>query len=354
MGDFMPDSSPLRFGIIGCGSASLPVCEAIHASPLAELTALYDTNYVLADDISQRFHVTRMESLEALLSNQEVDAVYVAVPHDLLAPLTHQVLEAHKHVLTEKPLAISLEQIDQLSTLAVQHHRILGVFYEMRYAPAHAAAREFVQAGAIGEIFAVQIQTLIDKPLAYWQSGYHGRSTNPWRAFKAQPGGGVILMNTSHLLDALFYITGLAVTAVSAVTGTRVANVEVEDTASAILQFNNGAVGSLIAGAHISGSQNEECCLLFGTEGQIRIPDPYGSDPMRIFLKKTAGEFTAGEWHSLCFESVPVYRRAIEDFARAVQADQCAPIGAKAARQVLSVVLGIYRSAAEKRWISID
>lgn len=350
----MTDSRRLRFGILGCGSASLPVCGAIDASPLTDLAAVYDLNQDLAEDLSQRFQVARMGSLEALLNNQQVDAVYVAVPHNLLAPLTHQVLEAHKHVLTEKPLAISLEEIDRLRSLAAEHHLALGVFYEMRYAPAHAAARELIQAGAIGEIFAVQIQTLIDKPRAYWQSGYNGRTRSPWRGIKAQAGGGVVLMNTSHQLDALFYMTGLVVTAVSAVTGTLVAEVQVEDTASAILHFNNGALGSLIAGAHIGGSQNEECLSLFGTEGQIRIPDPYGSDPMRIYLQKTAGKFTAGQWHSLCLEPVPVYRRAVEEFAMAVQANQCAPIDAQAARQVLAVVSAIYRSAAEKRWISID
>ena len=56
----------------------------------------------------------------------------------------------------------------------------------MRYAPAHVLAREFIQAGAIGDIVGVQIQTLIDKPLTYWQSGYSGRSLNPWRGIKAE------------------------------------------------------------------------------------------------------------------------------------------------------------------------
>ena len=349
----MSEPARLRFGILGCGNASIPVCEAICASPLAELTAVYDTNRDLAVDISQRFRVPSTESLEALLTHQMVDAVYVAVPHYLLAALTRRVLEAHKHALTEKPLATSLDEIDQLISLAGKLHLALGVFYEMRYAPAHATARELIQAGAIGNVFAVQLQTLIDKPLGYWKSGYTGRSRDPWRAIKAQSGGGVVLMNTSHLLDALFHITGLAVTCATALLGTLVADVEVEDTAAAILQFNNGAIGSLIAGAHVSGSHAEERFSIFGTEGQIRVPDPYGSDPLRIYLKKKTGEFTAGQWHAIDFEPVPIYRCAIEDFVRAVQSKQRIPIDAQSARQVLSVVLGIYRSAAENRPVSI-
>ena len=354
MGKDMPESKPIRFGIIGCGTASIPVCVAIADSPLAELAAVYDVNPDLANDIIQRFQVRKMETLEELLADSTVDAVYVAVPHYLLVPLTRRVLESGKHALTEKPLGIALEEVDNLIALAEERDLALGVFYEMRYAPAFAKAHEIIQSGAIGNIVAVQIQTLIDKPLSYWQSGYAGRSINPWRGIRAQAGGGVVLMNTSHLLDALTYVTGLRVTSVSAEIGTLVANVDVEDFATAALRFNNGAIGSLIAGAHISGAHNDECCCIYGTEGQIRLPDPYGSNPMQLYLKRDWGDFEAGQWHFLQHEAVPVYKRAIEDFAWSIQSGQCVSINGYDARYVLSVVLGIYQSAIERRMISIS
>ena len=353
MGHRMREVETVRFGVVGCGSASVPACEAIVASPLTELAALYDINRILAEDLSRRFQAPVLESLEGMLANPTVDAVYIAVPHHLLASLTKQVLASGKHAFTEKPLAISLEDIDELVELSNRRQLTLGVFYEMRYAPAHAFTRELIQAGAIGDIIGVQIQTLIDKPLTYWESGYDGRSKNPWRAIKAQAGGGVVLMNTSHLLDALFHITGLKVTSLSAQVGTLVSSVEVEDTASAILHFNNGAMGSLFAGAHVRGAHNDERCSIYGTEGQIRLPDPYGSDPLQIYLNRSTAGFTAGAWHSIPLEPVQVHRRAIEDFARAVCSGQRAPIDAQAARQVLSVMLAIYRSSLEKRAITI-
>jgi len=350
----MPEMDPVRFGIVGCGSASVPVCEAFLASPLTELAAVYDINPDLTDDLSRRFNVQAARSLDELLANPAVDAVYIAVPHYLLAPLTEQALQAGKHVLTEKPLGISLEEVDRLIALADERQLALGVFYEMRYAPAHALAREFIQAGAIGEIIGVQIQTLIDKPLTYWQFGYSGRSVNPWRGIKAQAGGGVLLMNTSHLLDALWYMTGLTVSSVSAEIGTLVADVEVEDMATATLRFNNGAMGSLIAGAHIHGAQNDESCCIYGTKGQIRLPDPYGSDPLWIYFREGWDEWAAEQWHVIPTESVPVYQRAIEDFARALQTKECVPIPAEDARRVLAIILAIYQSAIEKRIITIS
>jgi predicted dehydrogenase len=354
MGISMSEKGSLRFGIVGCGSASLPVCEAIVASSLTELAMVYDVNHVLAEDLSQRFQVPKMESFEELLTSPNVDVVYVAVPHHLLASLTKRVLEANKHVLTEKPLAISLEEIDQLIDMAARHQLALGVYYEMRYAPAHSRARELIQAGAIGNIIGVQIQTLIDKSLAYWQVGYSNRSLNPWRSIKAQAGGGVVLMNTSHLLDALFHMTGLVVTSVSAQVDHLVADIEVEDTASAILRFDNGAIGSLIAGAHIKGAHHDECCFLYGTEGQIRLPDPYGNEPLQIYLKRPLGNLAPDQWHSIPLNPVPVHQYAIEDFAQAVQSKRGVPIDAQSAQRVLSVVLAIYQAAVEKRTINIS
>ena len=350
----MTEMRPIRFGIVGCGSASIPVCEAIAASSLTEMTAVYDVNQEFANDISQRFHVPIMDTFDDLLRNPQVDATYIAVPHYLLARLTQQALSAGKHALTEKPLAISLEDVDMLIALAKEQNLVLGVFYEMRYAPAHARARELIPAGAIGNIIAIQIQTLIDKPLSYWKSGYAGRSVNPWRGIKTQAGGGVVLMNTSHLLDALTYVTGLTVTSVSAEIATTVADVDVEDMAAATFQFSNGAVGSLIAGAHIPGARNEEVCYIYGTEGQIRLPDPYSSDPMQLYLKRKWDDFEAGQWHTLDMERIPVYTRAIEDFAVSVQSGQCAPINGDDARHVLSVVLAIYESAKDRKMISVS
>src|SRR5690349_7952145 len=100
----MPESKPVRFGIIGCGTASIPVCEAITSSPLTEFVSVYDVNEDLANDLGQRFQVPAVKTLDELLEDPRVDAIYIAVPHYLLASLARKGLEAGKHVLVEKPL----------------------------------------------------------------------------------------------------------------------------------------------------------------------------------------------------------------------------------------------------------
>jgi predicted dehydrogenase len=343
------------FGIIGCGNAAVPVCEAIAGSQLAQLARVQDLSLSLARDLGERYRTPYTDRLELLLNDPAVEAVYIAVPHDQLAPLARAALEAGKHVLAEKPMGITLAEIDDLIALAKAKRRTLGVFYEYRWATSHVKARELVQAGAIGEIIGIQIHTLIDKPLSYWEAGLGGRSVSSWRSQKARAGGGVALMNSSHQLDALWYITGLEVASVSAEVATLTAAVEVEDLATASLRYNSGAIGSLFAGAHLKGATpGGERAEIYGTEGQIQLPDPYsGTSELNVWLRKPWNDIPGGQWHKIACPEAPVYAQAIDGFANAVQTGEPAPTSAQDARRVLAIILAIYQASAEGRRITL-
>lgn len=343
-----------RFGVIGCGSAAVPVCEAIAALPETALGRVQDINLDLAQDLGERYNVPYTTNLDELLDDAELDAIYVAVPHYLLAGMAKRVLEANKHALVEKPLALTVSEIGELIALAEHKGLALGVFYEMRYASCFAQAREMVQAGALGEIIGVKIETLIDKKLSYWDAGYSGRSANPWRGNKRKAGGGVTLMNTSHLLDALWYVTDLNIARVSTEMGTLVADVEVEDTLTAVLRFENGAVGSLFSGAHIVGAAAEEVFKVYGKCGTLHVPDPYSQNPLQVYLREAWREIPANVWHTVPRDAVNVFESAVQDFANAVQAKQPAPINGTDARRVLQTVLSLYQAADEQSVIAID
>lgn len=345
--------SKTRFGIIGCGSAAVPVCEAIATSAVSALARVHDVNLDLARDLGERYGAPYTTQLSELLDDAAISVVYVAVPHNLLFSLTKQTLAAGKHALVEKPLALTLAQADEVIALADANHLTLGVFYELRHVPAFIQARNLVRAGALGNIIAIRIQTLINKAANYWEVGYSGRSANPWRGEKTKAGGGVVLMNSSHLLDAVRFITGLEVVSVSAEIGTLVASVEVEDTAVATLRFNNGALGSLIAGAHMAGAKGAERFDIIGTQGQLQLPDPYGSEAWQLFLRRPWGEIPANTWQTMPGAQARVYAEAVDAFARAVQNGEPAPTSGWDARQTLATILAIYQAAEEKRTISL-
>lgn len=346
---------PLGFGIVGCGGAALPVAEAMARSQYARLVRTYDTSQTLAVDLAARHGGSAAASLPELLADPGVQAVYIAVPHHLLHSLTRQVLESGRHALVEKPMALTLADVDDLIGLAAARERALGVFYELRHTAAHARARALIQSGAIGQVIGMRIQTLIDKSLSYWEVGYAGRSASPWRGRRQQAGGGVVLMNSSHQLDAFHYLTGLEAVSVSAETATLVAGVEVEDTAAAVIRYNNGALGSLIAGAHIAGagSGHDETTDIYGTLGQIRLPDPYGNDPLQVWLKSGSRELEAGVWHSIPVEAVNTYAGAVDDFASAAARGSAAPTSGQDARRILQLVLALYEAAGEKKTVQI-
>ena len=302
----------------------------------------------------------RTTSSKSLLGGDAVDAVYIAVPHNQLAPLATQALQAGKHALVEKPMALSLPEADALIALAEARGLGLGVNFDLRQSAQARQARAWVRAGAIGAIgaiVAVRIQTFIDKPASYWQAGYSGRWVSSWRTRRAQAGGGVVLMNSSHQLDCVRFVTGLEVTSVSGEVGTMSAPVpmEVEDMASASLRFNNGAIGSLMAGAHLAGPEpGSERIEIYGALGQLRVPSLYGDDPVTIFLRRpwadpelAATELPSNEWHRLPHTPAHIYRGTVDAFARAVQHGEAPSPNGRDARAVLAIILGLYRSSEQ-------
>jgi predicted dehydrogenase len=344
----------IRFGIIGCGSAAVPVAQALVDSALTRLSGVFDIDANLAEDLAKRFAVPTASSQEALLANPEIDAVYIAVPHDLLHPIALQVLQAGKHALVEKPLSIHLSDAEELVNFAETRRLTLGVYYEMHHAGPYQVARKLVQENAIGQVIGVHIQTLIDKPLDYWQSGYSGRKVSPWRGQRRHAGGGVLLMNTSHLLEAVGYVTGLQVVQATGATATLVAPVEVEDLAAATLTYSNGAIGSILAGAHLAGSQvGDECIQLYGTQGQLRLPDPYGQGQLEVYLRRAWDGLKAGQWQSLPAPQVDVHRSAVEEFALAATRHAVPSSDSRTACNVLATILSIYLAADRQRTIRI-
>jgi predicted dehydrogenase len=304
----------IGFGMIGCGSAAVPVAQAIAGSPLTRLVGVFDVDANLAQDLAKRFNATAAASQAELLAHPGIDAVYLAVPHDLLYPIAMQVLQAGKHALVEKPLSIHLRQAEELVSFAEGRRLTLGVYYEMHHAAPYQLARQLVQQDAIG-----------------------------------------VLLNTSHLLEAVGYITGLQVAQVSGVTATLVAPVEVEDLAAATLVYNNGAIGSVLAGAHLAGAQvGDERIQLFGAQGQLRLPDPYGNGQLEAYLRRPWGNLKAGAWQNLPAQPVDVHRAAIEEFARAAAGGETPSSNGRTACHVLATVLAIYQSAARQRMIRIE
>jgi len=342
----------LGIGISGCGGAATDFCRAMDTIPDLRLVATYDRDEKNAAELARPRNAVVAASQEALLAEGGVDIIYVALPHFLLAGTVEAALMAGKHVLAEKPLALSADEARRLGHLADERNLRLGVFFELRQSAVVRMARELVAAGAIGTIRTVRIETLIDKPMSYWQSGYSGRINDSWRAQKAKAGGGVVLMNSIHQIDALRFITGLEVTKVAGMAATLSAKVEVEDAAGAVFRLANGALGTLVANAHSIGAENGERISIEGVFGRIDLPYALSSNPIRLFLRRDWQQYAAGKWLEIPTAPRDSYAEMVRAFAVAVEEGASSPATATDAAAALAIVQALYESSNTGRTIA--
>lgn len=331
-------------GIIGCGRAASEIVRASRDLPALEIAAVFDTDHSRAKALGAEARASVSTDLDSLLAAPGVTTVYIGLPHVLLAPTVERALRAGKHVLAEKPLALEPTEALRLGALAHSRALKLCVFYELRRSGPVEAARKLIADGAIGEPRLVRLRTIIDKPLAYWGAP---EKTN-WRAHLAEAGGGVVMMNSVHQLDTLRYITGLDYRSAMAAISTFTAPADVEDVASATLRLGNGAIVSLVAGAHTPGARDEETIEIDGTLGRLNLPDPFGTAPIRLYRKKT------GSWEDLPIPRPDSHRLMLESFVESVEAGSTVPAGAGDAAAALAIVNAIYESARTERLVAVQ
>jgi predicted dehydrogenase/threonine dehydrogenase-like Zn-dependent dehydrogenase len=272
---FAGASGRLRIGLLGCGDIGVQNAAAIQASPNVELAACYDPVGRLAEDVAHSYGAEVAPTSDALLENDRVEAVLLSLPHHLHEPLGNEAAAAGKHVVVEKPLANSLDAARGLANAAERAGVMLTVCFPHRYQPEMVVARRLVEAGAIGELAGVLLNFMMDKPSSYWVGGFSGRASSDWRSSRERAGGGVLIMNLSHYLDLVRYLTGLEAEVVTARTQRAEATAEVEDAVSLTVGYANGALGSLFGTAALRGSGPTSELRLWGTDGQIAIePNP--------------------------------------------------------------------------------
>jgi UDP-N-acetyl-2-amino-2-deoxyglucuronate dehydrogenase len=349
--------SGIGFGIVGCGGAASDLCRAVGQLPAARVAALHDRLEARALELASTHGGTPHGSLAALLDDPAVDAVYVGLPHHLLAPVAAEALAAGKHVLVEKPMGLDVEEIRSLGRLAAGAGLTLVPVFELRATALLQEARRLVQGGAIGSVESVRIRTVIDKPDAYWRSGPRGLVEDSWRSRRAEAGGGVVLMNSIHQLDAIRYVTGLSfASALAEVATLHAAGVEVEDAAAAALRLSNGALASLAASAHSAGAVDGERVELDGAAGRLDLPDPTGSGRrrLRLFLRRPWEDLPAGARVEIDVGETDAYLQLLQGFVSAVERGAEPPAGAEDAAAALATVLAIYESARTGRAVQVD
>jgi predicted dehydrogenase len=344
----------LGFGFIGAGEVAVASAEAVRGTPSASLRLVVDARGDLAADLVANFGGAVAPSVEALLADPAVDAVYICTPHFLHRDLALLAAAAGKHVFVEKPMGVTPEDAAAIVDTCETRGVACGVPLVARNVAAYREAHELVRAGAIGAVTGFRVTFRSDKDAAYWGSGLTGRVASDWRQWAAQAGGGVALMNTIHDLDAVLWITGLEVIDVEAMTANLACPGDVEDLALAIFSCSNGAFGSLEAGASFPGGTapgERWVNRVYGSQGQILLPSPWEAGALALFTRDE------GAWRERTYaRTAPgatladARRLAFEGFAAAVLAGTPVPTPGKDGLKASQIVHAIYQAARSGTW----
>jgi len=256
----------VRMGVIGAGNMGGHHAKYMNQVPGAELAALADTDGEKRKKLAEQYPgVAIFDTATALLDSKKVDAILIATPHYDHVPIALAAFERGIHVLSEKPMAVSIKAARQVAEAYTQKytHLKFGIMFQQRTSAMYQKLRELVVEGELGEINRVTwIITNWFRTWAYYASG-------GWRATWKGEGGGVLINQCPHNLDLIQFVVGgmmpKRVTAVGFIGKTH--PIEVEDDISAIFEYENGAVGHFITTTgEAPGTNRLEIC---GDQGKI-------------------------------------------------------------------------------------
>ncbi len=355
---------PLGFVVVGCGSIGHCHAWALSEMPEVRLVATVDIDESRAKDFANRYRAeTYATDLAQVIGRDDVDAVVVTTANDLHAPLSIQALQAGKHVMVQKPMALKLAEADEMIAVADRANRKLMVSFFEFFNPAFKRAKELLDQGVIGNVFFV-------KAIMAW----FAPTTAAWRFDPSVSGGGILMDGHVHHV-ALFnwLLNSPTIETVYSEFGTLNSDGRVEDTGVTLLR-TKAAIGEISGSNRLKepNAQNgrlfKEWVEIFGSEGTIHIC-PTERPSLRVFTEKTELDVPlAGGWIAPRLEWVPYEERgksahfnAEEDpwvgehrhFAQCIREDKPLVSDGRFGRRVLEVLMAGYESAREKRAIRL-
>jgi 1,5-anhydro-D-fructose reductase (1,5-anhydro-D-mannitol-forming) len=298
------ERSPLGWGLIGASTIAREwLIDAIRAQPGNQVVAVMSTDAARGAEYAKANRIpTAYSSLEALLADRRVDAVYISTTNELHKAQTLAAAAAGKHVLCEKPLAMTVADAREMVAACAKAGVVMGTNHHLRHAGTHRKIRELVQSGAIGKPLFARV----------FHAVYLPPNLQGWRLHKPDAGGGVVLDITCHDADTLrFLLDAEPVEAVALSQQANLATGEVEDGVMAVLRFDNGVLAQLHDAFTVkhAGTGVE----IHGTEGSIIARNVMTQRPVgEVLLRTSSGE------SSIAVEHENLYARAVRTFNAAI------------------------------------
>ena len=337
--------SGVRLGVVGAGLVGQRHIDVVVANPELELVGIVEPGDA-AVRTAQSAGCRLYESLETLLDDGKPDGVIIATPNSLHVEQALLCVQANTPVLVEKPIAVSSSEAAKLVVAAEKADVPILVGHHRRHNPIIKRAKDIVVSGGIGDVRAVQGTCWFYKPDHYFEE-------SPWRK---ENGAGPIAVNLVHDVDLIRHLVGevVSVHAHGAPSARGFAN---EDVAAAVLQFDNGAVGTISVSDSIAApwswehtskeypiypSTPENCYLIGGSAGSLSIPD------LRLWRHENGSQ----DWWTpisatsqICERSDPLVNQ-MQHFANVIKGKEEPLVSGREGLNTLRVIEAIQNSVA--------
>ncbi len=338
----MPEK--IKWAVIGSGGIARrrTIPEGIVKAQNAELAVVFDTNQAANAEVAKEYRVKQARSIDELLEAGS-DAVYVATPAHVHAEQVRACAEAGKHVLCEKPLGMTVAEAKEMISLCRKKRIKLGCAFMMRFVAQHQKALSLIREGRLGRPVYARAQ------LSCWYPLIEGA----WRQDPATGGGGALIDMGGHCIDLLEMFFG-NVAKVSCFVNNTIHDYKSEDSATAMLFFENGALGTVDTFFCIPDNSSKNALELYGSKGSILAQGTIGQGPagrMTAFLEQDDKDYDAQqartEAQSLTIEPPPVntYQAEIEEFSQAIIDDREPAISGELGLRSQKVLTACYESA---------
>ncbi len=229
----------VRVGVIGVGSMGQGHLTHFADIEEADLTCVCDIDEETCKSVAEKYHVPGYADYKELIDSGRADAVIVATPHYFHPPIGIYAMRAGLHVLSEKPIGVTIGAAEELAQTADETGKVFAAMFQFRLEPQFRRALEIVQNGELGEIYRTLLVNTWFRTQAYFNSA-------EWRGTWLGEGGGVLINQAPHSLDQFVKLGGMP-SEVTAVIETRAHDIEVEDSAHALCRYRNGATGYFMA-----------------------------------------------------------------------------------------------------------
>ena len=328
------------FGIVGSGTVADYHIGAVLDTEGAELVAVYSRSEGRARQTGEQHGVAWYTDHREMLESPNIDVVCICTPSGVRIPMVTDAAAAGKHLVIEKPLDVTLENVDRIIQAAQDAGvKLMGIF-QLRYGEAINRVREAVRGGKLGRMVLGDAYIKWFRPQAYYDSA-------DWRGNWALEGGGALMTQGSHNVDLLQWVMG-PVKRVYARMGTLVHDIEVEDTLVAALEYESGALG--VIEATTSSHPGLPAKLEFsGSEGtivmeadQITLWDIQGEASEAADARLTDLAKAASDSKTFGTEG---HKAQLAEMVRILNEGGEPAIDGPESRRAIELILAIYKSA---------